>query len=275
MQSYLAEFIPEHKDEILDKWMKSMKEKGGAPFHFDEGVVFEKTSRDFVEVILARLTKSNHEYEKQLGEFSERIVTLGWPLTFATTGIQILGDIVYNLMMNHNPDAVFEKHREFWEIFREWTNAVQNEFVNAYTTIWEKTISLQQSALKELSATLIPAFDKIAVLPLVGTIDSERARQIMENLLYGIVKNKSEVVLIDITGVPVVDTVVAHHLIQAANAVRLVGSRCMLVGIRAEIAHTLTNLGIKLNHITTTSTLQRGIEQALEMTGRKIVEWEG
>lgn len=110
---------------------------------------------------------------------------------------------------------------------------------------------------------------------LVGTIDTERAKLIMENLLNGVVKHRAEVVLIDITGVPVVDTMVAHHIIQAADAVRLVGAKCMLVGIRPEIAQTIVNLGINLSQIITTSTLRKGIEKALEITNRKIVKWEG
>jgi rsbT co-antagonist protein RsbR len=125
-----------------------------------------------------------------------------------------------------------------------------------------------------LSAPLIPVFDKITVMPLVGTIDTDRAKKIMENLLQGVVKHRSEVVLIDITGVPVVDTMVAHHIIQAAEAVRLVGAKCLLVGIRPEIAQTIVNLGINLNEIITKNSLKKGVEFALEMTERKIVDIE-
>ena len=139
---------------------------------------------------------------------------------------------------------------------------------------WERTVSLQRIALQELSASLIPVFEKISVMPLVGTIDTERAKLIMENLLEGVVKQRAEVVLLDITGVPVVDTMVAHHIIQAADAVRLVGAKCMLVGIRPEIAQTIVTLGINLNDFTTTSTLQRGMQKALRLTNRKIVEVE-
>lgn len=112
-------------------------------------------------------------------------------------------------------------------------------------------------------------------MPLVGTIDTERAKKIMENLLNGVVKHRSQVVLIDITGVPVVDTMVAHHIIQASEAVRLVGAKCLLVGIRPEIAQTIVNLGIDLSQVTTKNTLQKGIQTALEMTNRKIVSLEG
>src|SRR6185437_1124644 len=102
-----------------------------------------------------------------------------------------------------------------------------------------------------------------------------RAKLIMENLLTGVVKHRADVVLIDITGVPVVDTMVAHHIIQAADAVRLVGARCMIVGIRPEIAQTIVNLGIDLSQVTTTSTLRKGIGEALAFTNRKIVTLEG
>ena len=93
----------------------------------------------------------------------------------------------------------------------------------------------------------------------------------MENLLQGVVKHRAEVVLIDITGVPVVDTMVAQHIIQAAEAVRLVGANCLLVGIRPEIAQTIVNLGINLDQIITKNSLKKGMEAALEMTNRTIV----
>ncbi len=113
--------------------------------------------------------------------------------------------------------------------------------------------------------------ENITVMPLIGTIDTERAKLIMENLLDGVIKHHAEVVLIDITGVPVVDTMVAHHIIQAAEAVRLVGSTCILVGIRPEIAQTIVNLGIDLSKFPTKSSLKKGFESALELTNRKIV----
>jgi rsbT co-antagonist protein RsbR len=96
----------------------------------------------------------------------------------------------------------------------------------------------------------------------------------MENLLQGVVKHRAAVVLIDITGVPVVDTMVAHHIIQASEAVRLVGAKCLIVGIRPEIAQTIVNLGINLTQVITKNSLQKGIEAALEMTNRKVISTE-
>lgn len=114
--------------------------------------------------------------------------------------------------------------------------------------------------------------DNITVMPLIGTIDTERAKLIMENLLEGAMKHNSQVILIDITGVPIVDTMVAHHIIQAAEAVRLIGATCILVGIRPEIAQTIVNLGIDLSNFPTKSSLRKGFKTALSLTNREIVD---
>jgi rsbT co-antagonist protein RsbR len=163
-----------------------------------------------------------------------------------------------------------EKMNLVWA-FDKWIAPINSEVLHQYASSWERTVSLQKIALQELSAPLIPVFDNITVMPLVGTIDTERAKRIMENILQGVVRHRAEVVLIDITGVPVVDTMVAHHIIQASEAVRLVGAKCLLVGIRPEIAQTIVNLGIDLSQVITKNSLQKGIESALEMTNRQIV----
>ncbi|MBB2483472.1 STAS domain-containing protein [Bacillus sp. APMAM] len=274
MQNFLKDFLTNNKEAILTEWMKRMQEEG------DERVtktvsetVYVNLSSEFVEVIFARMKKSNQEYTEKLEEFSERIVRLGWPLTYVSLGLTTLGRIIYSEIFNKEL-IPSEKVKEFAIVYDQWMTPVLQEIIHAYTASWERTVSLQKIALQELSAPLIPVFEKISVMPLVGTIDTERAKLIMENLLSGVVKHRSEVVLIDITGVPVVDTMVAHHIIQAADAVRLVGAKCMLVGIRPEIAQTIVNLGINLNQVITTSTLRIGIEKALEMTNRKIVKME-
>src|SRR5690606_9143387 len=124
---------------------------------------------------------------------------------------------------------------ELLEGLDQWLTPIINQLIEEYSNTWERTVSMQKIALQELSAPLIPVFEKISIMQLIGTIDTDRARLIMENLLDGVLKHRADVVLIDITGVPVVDTMVAQHIIQAADAVRLVGAKCMLVGIRPEI----------------------------------------
>jgi rsbT co-antagonist protein RsbR len=123
----------------------------------------------------------------------------------------------------------------------------------------EQIIQAQAATLAELSTPLIPISDDVLVMPLVGGIDSQRAQQVIETLLHGIEARSARVALLDITGVPMVDTQVAQALLQAAQSVRLLGARVVLTGIRPEVAQMLVGLGVNMREIETHSTLQSGI----------------
>jgi rsbT co-antagonist protein RsbR len=275
MNQIISNYIQSHKQEIQDEWINRTKEEA------DERVVrlvsdrvFVSTSKEFIDLIISNFKGTNEEYTNRLTDFAEKVVRLGWPLTFVTKGLHTFNLIVFEGMQKEGI-VTKENQMDIVYEFDRWATPMNNEIVSVYSSTWERTVSLQKIALQELSAPLIPVFEGITVMPLVGTIDTERAKQIMENLLKGAVKHRSEVVLIDITGVPVVDTMVAHHIIQAADAVRLIGAKCMLVGIRPEIAQTIVNLGIDLNQFTTKNNLKKGIEAALELTNKKIVSTGG
>jgi rsbT co-antagonist protein RsbR len=139
-------------------------------------------------------------------------------------------------------------------------------------TLRSVTIEQQQliDGIRAISTPVIPVHDEIIVLPLVGTIDTTRAEQIMETLLTGVQRYTAEIVILDITGVPVVDTAIANHLIQAMRAATLLGARCVLVGISAEVAQLMVQLGVNIGNITTCSNLQAGITYALDRLGRAI-----
>ncbi|HEU5011355.1 MAG TPA: STAS domain-containing protein [Roseiflexaceae bacterium] len=142
---------------------------------------------------------------------------------------------------------------------------------NVFTRVRERIIREQAEQIRELSTPIIPLYEGVLALPLVGAIDSYRASQVLETLLTGISEQQAEVVIIDITGVPVVDTGVAHHLLQSARAARLLGAQVVLVGIGPEIAQTLTQLGADLSGITTRANLQAGVQYALELLGLAII----
>jgi len=274
MNKQMATFIQDNLDEILTRWQDMMKEDSEERFfQIMSQEVIDKTSREFAELMISNLFESENSYEHRLNEFTNKVVRFGWSISFVMAAITHFTQVVYN-MLEENGTIVETNMKEYVMTFASWITPMRDGIVETYAKTWERTVQLQKIALQELSASLIPVFDKISVMPLVGTIDTERAKLIMENLLEGVVKHRAEVVLLDITGVPVVDTMVAHHIIQAADAVRLVGAKCMLVGIRPEIAQTIVTLGINLKDFTTTSTLQRGVEQALAWTNRKIVEVE-
>lgn len=125
--------------------------------------------------------------------------------------------------------------------------------------------------VRELSTPAIPIYDGILVLPLVGNIDTGRAAQVMEAVLTGIAREHASVVIVDVTGVPIIDTGVANHLVQVTQAAQLLGARCLLVGIKPEVAQTLVQLGVDLSNIVTRSNLQAGVAFALERRGLQIV----
>jgi rsbT co-antagonist protein RsbR len=121
----------------------------------------------------------------------------------------------------------------------------------------------QAAMLAELSTPLIPIDDHVMVMPLIGTLDSRRTQQIIQTLLAGIAESRSQVAILDITGVPIVDTQVANALIRAAQSVKLLGAQVVLTGIRPEVAQTLVGLGADLSGLVTRSSLQTGIAYAL------------
>ena len=131
----------------------------------------------------------------------------------------------------------------------------------------EEIIKAQQHALRELSTPLLPLSKRVVLLPIIGSVDTARAHQLIETLLQGVAEHRAAIALIDITGVQVVDTQVANMLIQAARAVRLLGARVVLTGIRPEVAQTLVHLGVDLSGILTRGTLQDGIAYAFGETG--------
>ncbi|MDP4162989.1 MAG: RsbT co-antagonist protein RsbRA [Bacillota bacterium] len=275
MENLIIKFIGSRKDQLVNDWKEKMKnEADERALRLVSDQVFSGASNEFVEMIISNLKETKEQFNNRLNDFSEKVVRLGWPLHFVTEGLRTFSKLVWEGMQEEKY-ITEENQMDVIYTFERWMTPLQNDVVDIYSRTWERTVSLQKIALQELSAPLIPVFEGITVMPLVGTIDTERAKQIMENLLTGVVKHRSEVVLIDITGVPVVDTMVAHHIIQAAEAVRLVGAKCMLVGIRPEIAQTIVNLGINLTQFTTKNTLKKGIEAALELTNRKIVKVEG
>ncbi len=127
-----------------------------------------------------------------------------------------------------------------------------------------------REAIQELSTPIIPLYASILAVPLVGRVDSQRAQALTEAMLEAIAREQAEIVLLDITGVAVVDTNVANHLIQTARAAALLGSQVVLVGISAEVAQTLVQLGLDLGQLVTLSNLQSGLEYALSRQGLAI-----
>ncbi|RBW67847.1 STAS domain-containing protein [Bacillus taeanensis] len=271
MDRLIVEMIQSYKQEICERWRSETNlAKEQHRLQNISSVMYENTNDEFVEMMFQHIETHNNPSAEQLLSFAEHLMKIGWNLSYLTQGMQTFRRILLDVLFENDIE-----NRRVIEIYQEidrWFDPILNELIDHSSKNWENTVSLQKVALQELSAPLIPVLEQISVMPLVGTIDTERAKLIMENLLNGVIKHRSQVVLIDITGVPVVDTMVAHHIIQAAEAVRLIGAQCILVGIRPEIAQTIVNLGIDLGQFPTKSTLFKGMKTALELTKRNIVD---
>ncbi|HEX6155310.1 MAG TPA: STAS domain-containing protein, partial [Burkholderiales bacterium] len=158
-----------------------------------------------------------------------------------------------------------------------WSATVLLDKLGLYTTeVYQKSresvIERQQRELLELSTPVVELWDDILALPLVGTLDSERTQIVMESLLQKIVSTGASIAIIDITGVPTVDTLVAQHLLKTVSATRLMGADCIISGIRPQIAQTIVHLGVNLGDVTTKATLADAFEIALKRTGLAITK---
>ncbi len=136
----------------------------------------------------------------------------------------------------------------------------------------EDVISRQQQELLELSTPVVRLWENVLALPLIGTLDSARTQIVMQNLLDAIVQTRSDFAIIDITGVPVVDTLVAQHLLKTVAAARLMGAECLISGIRPQIAQTIIHLGVDLTDVTTKATLADAFAVALRRSGLSVVK---
>jgi rsbT co-antagonist protein RsbR len=140
----------------------------------------------------------------------------------------------------------------------------------AYQKSRESVIQTQQRELLELSTPVVQLWDNVLALPLIGTLDSNRTQVVMESLLEKIVETGASIAIIDITGVPTVDTLVAQHLMKTVAAARLMGADCIISGIRPQIAQTIVHLGVDLSQVTTKASLADAFLVALKRTGARI-----
>src|SRR5207244_4836819 len=151
------------------------------------------------------------------------------------------------------------------------SNRIANTVAVSFVQERERIIRQQQEAIRELSTPVLQVRERLLILPIIGVIDSQRARQVTEQLLRGIRANRAKVVVIDITGVPTVDSTVANHLVQTVEASRLMGASVIITGLSSAIAQTLVTIGVALSRMNAVGDLQGGIEEAERLLGYKVI----
>ncbi|MFO0745448.1 MAG: STAS domain-containing protein [Myxococcota bacterium] len=218
-----------------------------------EGPALEGEAWSELRAGLESLSRSRAERGQSAGETSAFVLALKTPLIAALD----LGAETKDLI------AAITSLSDAVDKMAQWT-------VTTHQRAREDIIARQQDELLELSTPVIKLWEGVLAVPLIGTLDSNRTQLVMEALLQRIVETEAELAIIDITGVPTVDTLVAQHLLKTVTAIRLMGADCIISGIRPQIAQTIVHLGIDLQGVTTKATLADALALALRRTGYVI-----
>jgi len=205
--------------------------------------------------VLGDLSRSRAARGQTAGETSSFVLSLKRPL-FAHFQTEMASD----------PSAAIDA---IWSTTLLVDSLAQHT-VTTFQQAREEIIVRQQEELLELSTPVVKLWEGVLAVPMIGTLDSNRTQVVMETLLQKILETESELAIIDITGVPTVDTLVAQHLLKTVTAIRLMGADCIVSGIRPQIAQTIVHLGIDLKDITTKATLADALSLALQKTGWRI-----
>ncbi len=272
--------IYKNRKAILDDWMEKIKKLSVSPFteRIPEAQLM-KQSYDLLEMLRQEISKPGNgeiagkESEKLLS-LLRNIISIRAEQNFSSSEtaayIFSLKDVLFRYFRDSFADAPGILQQEVMRV-SSIIDRVGIISFDIYSEIREDIINRQSKAIMELSTPVIKAWDGIVLLPLVGIIDTVRSQEMIERLLQGIVDNEARVVVIDISGVPVIDTKVAQHLMKTVTAATMLGSEVILTGISPEIAQTIIKLDIDLGVMRTRGSLKAGIEDAFQLCGLKIM----
>ena len=264
-QPRMAGLLGENEDKLLRQWSEQVLASG--PAHSDAGET-RRDLGDLLELIIKAMEGADESASGQLraalGEWSRSMARRGATPSECAVSIFALKDAVYQLA-GGLPDLLQE-----YLVFSRMMDDLGLVTFETYAAAREQIIADQAEAVLELSTPVVRLWDGIIAVPLVGTLDSARTQMVMERLLDALVAAEAEHAVIDITGVPTVDTEVAQHLLKTVHAARLLGAECTICGIRPQIAHTIVSLGIEFADIVTKATLADALAYALTRSGLKV-----
>jgi rsbT co-antagonist protein RsbR len=278
--SGLGSIIAKHRDQILAEWLREM---GGAIRRSDlikESEMQSQCGR-FIALLAdataqAGTTVQSAAYDplrELLGDLSKSRAVQGFSARETAVFVFSIKRPIFTAIreeLSKDPTAMAE---EMWNS-TELLDGLGLYTTDAYLKSREETIRRQQEEMLELSTPVVKLWEGILALPLIGTLDSARTQVVMESLLEAIVRTNSQVAIIDITGVPTVDTIVAQHLLKTVTAARLMGADCIISGVRPQIAQTIVHLGINLLDVTTKATLSDAFALAIKKSGFTFVRPE-
>ena len=266
-----------HSGELVNLWQQSLITSGAAGDLRNRGGELKGQADEFIRLLTdaaqsGQVTDLSTENWKPvrgfLSQLSSDRAKQGYTSSQTATFVFSLKEPLFTLLRRETKDPA-ALATSTWEL-STMIDKLGLLTVAAFQESREALISRQQEEMLELSTPVVKLWDGILALPMIGTLDSARTQVVMETLLQRIVETGSLIAIIDITGVPTVDTLVAQHLLKTVTAIRLMGSDCIISGVRPQIAQTIVHLGVNLQGISTKATLADALALALERTGRVV-----
>jgi rsbT co-antagonist protein RsbR len=264
----LVAHLRKNRTRLRGEWARRIAEAELLKAMNEEEIVTETSSiyDNYVDVLETGAVEALQAYARNL---SERIIPRGVETHEVIGIVLLLRDVLLR--------SLFKEFQSRFDLFSRMLDAFEPAARRITVTVAvgfvherERIIREQQDAIRELSTPVLPVREGLLILPIVGVIDSQRARQLTGQLLRGIRTNRAKVVVIDITGVPSINSAVANHLVLTVEAARLLGATAIVTGLSPEIAQTLVTLGVDLSKMNTVGDLRGGIEEADKTLGYKV-----
>lgn len=264
----LVAHLRQNRTQLREEWARRITEAKLLTAMSAEEVFAEATAvyDNYLEALETGSIEALEAYARNL---SERIIPRGVETDEVVGIVLLLRDVLAR--------SLFAKYRQNFDLLSRVLDAYEPAANRIAITVAvgfvqerERVIRQQQEAIRELSTPVLPVRERLLILPIIGLIDPQRARQLTEQLLHGIRVNRAKVVVMDITGVPAMDATVANHLVQTVEAARLLGATVIVTGLSPEIAQTLVNIGVDLGKMNTVGDMQGGIEEAERLLGYRV-----
>ncbi|GAB2794094.1 STAS domain-containing protein [Rhabdobacter roseus] len=270
METPIFEILRSKKDRVLQLWLQVQQMDTEVSNNYNTADELRAQSTEFVDILVGSLNEntvqdfSSPELEALTDYISSLTISRarqGFSPRETATYIFTLKDALLKVLSEQNSDNPQQLYQDSILVSKFIDNIGILSF-ETFITGREDVIFQQSEEMAELSTPVIRVWNGILAMPIIGTLDSARTQVVMENLLQGIVDTGSSIAILDISGVPAVDSLVAQHLIKTVNATRLMGAECIISGIRPEIAQTVVHLGIDLSQMITKATLESALKFA-------------
>jgi rsbT co-antagonist protein RsbR len=261
----LVAYLRENRSDLREEWARRISEAELLGVMSDEEI-FSEATEVYDNYVDALETGSIENLQAYARELSERIIPRGVETHEVLGIVLLLRDVLArSLFAKYQGDL--ELLNRILDSYEPAANRIAVTVGVSFVEERERVIHEQQEAMRELSTPVLQIRERLLILPIIGMLDSARARQLTEQLLGAIRDNRATVVVIDITGVATIDRTVANHLVQTVEASRLMGARTILTGLSSEIAQTLVDLDVDLGMMQTVGDLQGGLEEAERLAG--------